>query len=176
MTNVTITGTPRAGYTLTAVVDPATSGTFEWEGAGASSTDTYVVQATDAGENVKVTFTYPAPGEPDGKRRTDRVEILPLETNDPRGDFTLNGKEVGEEIGIEVTDAKWPQVMARDNFEASAKTYQWSLDGNPIAGATSETYTPVSGDAGGALTLRIDYVDGLGNAKYVASKPETVKG
>lgn len=169
MTNVTITGTPRAGYTLTAVVDPATTGTFEWEGAGVASGNTYVVAEADAGTNVRLDFTFLVNGVEDKKGAN--IDILPLEENKPHGDFDLSGKlRAGKTLGIDDGNGAWKRVEQRDNFTASAKTYQWMKDGAAITGETGPTYDVTAAEEDAQIQLRIDYVDGLGNPKYVLSE------
>ncbi|MCG8671648.1 MAG: hypothetical protein MI867_19740 [Pseudomonadales bacterium] len=171
MTTVKIIGTPRAGYTLTAVVDPATSGTFTWTGNGTAAGDTYVVDAADAGQTVEVAFSYPWRNN---RERTEQasINILPLETNDPNGDFRIRrGNLPAGGTGFSVVENSLPD---RDNFEASPKTYTWSLDGVTIPGATSDAYETTQSDQGKEIQLRIDYVDGLGNPKYIASRVQTV--
>lgn len=175
MTNLTITGTPRAGYTLTATVDPATAGTFSWTGAGVATGDTYVVDIADAGQSVAVTFTYP--GGRNGRDLTEQAEIniLPLEENNPLGDFFLRKTNVNDRRSFAIAEnGTWENVMARDNFAASAKAYTWLRDGVAIPGETSETYAFTSEDQGSEIQLRIDYLGGLGNPKYVASRTEKV--
>ena len=41
--------------------------------------------------------------------------------------------------------------------------YQWTRDGNPIAGETNSTYTLTQADVGKAITVTAGYTDGAGN-------------
>lgn len=55
----------------------------------------------------------------------------------------------------------------------STRTQQWTLDGVDIAGATADTYTPVSGDATKALRVRQIQTNAGGTAS-ATSAPSTV--
>ena len=49
----------------------------------------------------------------------------------------------------------------------SGASWQWILDGTPIDGATSASYTPVAADAGKTLSARVTYGDAFGTGKEV---------
>lgn len=175
MTKVTITGTPREGYTLTATVDPATTGTFSWEDATGAATagNTYVAQVSDAGEEIEAIFEYEEDGRT--KEAKDTVRILPLEENNEDGDFHVSGFNNPDPIEIRTSNGQWDDVLERDNFASSAKTYSWYLDGVVVAGETSDTYAYDASAVGKDVSLRIDYVDGLGRARFVTSRPERIR-
>ena len=48
-------------------------------------------------------------------------------------------------------------------------SYQWSRDGSPIDGATSDNYTLTQEDVGAAITVEASYTDGEGTAESVTS-------
>jgi len=48
-------------------------------------------------------------------------------------------------------------------------SYQWSRDGSPIGGATSDNYTLTQADVGAAITVEVSYTDGEGTAESVTS-------
>ncbi len=50
-------------------------------------------------------------------------------------------------------------------------SYQWLLDGQPVAGATGSSYTPGAGDVGGQISVRVSYTDGRGTAESLVSVP-----
>ncbi len=61
-------------------------------------------------------------------------------------------------VGVELT-----AVVIWSGYPRTGVTYQWSLDGNPIDGATSIHYTPMPGDVGGELTVTITIDNGEGS-------------
>ena len=48
-------------------------------------------------------------------------------------------------------------------------SYQWSRDGSPIDGATSDNYTLTQEDVGAEITVTASYTDGEGTAESVTS-------
>ena len=51
------------------------------------------------------------------------------------------------------------------------KTFQWFLDGEPIPGATEQTYVPTKADRGKWISCWWSYTDGKGKRETVTSKP-----
>ena len=99
------------------------------------------VTATDAGGlSTQKTFTlnvqddpaYPAPNQP--------------------GSISITGEaKVGSTLTATVKDA--------DNFDVSAVKYQWFADGNPIGGATAQTFTLTAAQKGAKITVQATYDD-----------------
>ena len=50
-----------------------------------------------------------------------------------------------------------------------ALSYQWSRDGSPIDGATSDNYTSTQADVGAEITVEVSYTDGEGASESVTS-------
>lgn len=53
-------------------------------------------------------------------------------------------------------------------------TYQWKLDGSNIVGATNATYTCVTGDVDGAITVAVTAVNAAGSASATSAATATV--
>ena len=75
---------------------------------------------------------YPAPNQP--------------------GSISITGEaKVGSTLTATVKDA--------DNFDAGAVKYQWFADGNPIGGATAQTFTLTAAQKGAKITVQATYDD-----------------
>ena len=58
-----------------------------------------------------------------------------------------------------------------DGLSGATFSYQWFADGTAIPGATGSRYTPVSGDAGKIITVRVSFTDDEGNEESLTSEP-----
>ena len=82
-----------------------------------------------------------------------------------QGKPTINGTaQVGVVLTVgtgAITDADGLGVFS----------HQWLKDNVPIAGATGTSYTPVVGDIGGVIAVRVSFTDGRGHPEVVVSDP-----
>ena len=82
-----------------------------------------------------------------------RVKVTVVNENEP-GTVTLSTAQ--PRVGIPVTAS-----LTDPDGSISRLTWQWSIQGgDPIAGATSETYVPVTGNVGSSLIATASYTDG----------------
>ena len=58
-----------------------------------------------------------------------------------------------------------------DGLSGATFSYQWTADGTDIPGATGSRYTPVAGDAGKTLAVRVSFTDDEGNEESLTSEP-----
>jgi streptogramin lyase len=72
--------------------------------------------------------------------------------------------------------ASWYGEQPEDSTIPSLPAVQWLRDGNPIAGQTSATYTPVAGDLGHSISCRmtVTYPEPLGLTVNAAGPGATV--
>lgn len=94
----------------------------------------------------------------------ETAAILAGTANSPAtGTPTISGTaQVGQ-----VLTANTSSIADADGL--GAFTYAWLRAGGVIAGATSSTYTPVVGDVGSPLSVRVSFVDGKGNSEMRVS-------
>lgn len=66
-------------------------------------------------------------------------------------------------VGVVLTalEGEWTGV--------ASYTYQWKKGGTNIAGATTRTYTPVSGDIGGSLTITVTATNTTGSTSVTST-------
>ena len=63
-------------------------------------------------------------------------------------------------------------VSDADGINFSTQSFQWLRDGQPIIGATNQTYFVSSNDAGARITVEYSYTDNGGTRETVVSDPE----
>ena len=83
--------------------------------------------------------------------------------DDPTGGVTISGTATEDEVLTADTST------LADEDVLGALSYQWSRDGSPIDGATSDNYTLTQADVGAAITVEVSYTDGEGTAESVTS-------
>ena len=156
----TITGTAKAGSTLTAV--PGTWGpspvalTYQWKANGTASglaiagatASTYKLTAADVGKTISVTVTGTKAGyttAANTSARTGTVMALNPVLTAPVPAITGTAK-----VGYTLTAAPgtWGPAPV-------ALAYQWKANGVAIAGATASTYKPASTVVGKTLTVTV---------------------
>jgi LPXTG-motif cell wall-anchored protein len=149
-----IEGTLRVGSTVTA--NPGEWGpapvtlTYQWQVAGedipGATSNTYVLQPSDAGEVISVVVRGTKPGyNPATRTATATAAVEPGQI--VTGDVTIAGSpRVGEVLTSEV--GSWTPAGV-------TLAYQWLADGDPIDGATSTTYTVAPSDLGAYISLRV---------------------
>ena len=181
----TISGTAQVGETLTADVSGITDEdgldnavfSYQWIGTGGTGTGSaYTLVDADAGKSVKVRVTF----EDDGGTRetllsaaTDAVAARPNRA--PTGSPNITGTpQVGATLTADVSG-----IADEDGLENVVYAYQWiANDGAAdadIAGATGQTYSPVDGDAGKTLKVRVTFTDDRGaDETLLSAATETV--
>lgn len=150
-----ISGTPAVGETLTADTSGGGGVTYayKWQTTDpatdipSATSKTFVPTSDLVGKNIQVVVTGTA-------NNKDPLTV----TTTPVGPV-LNG--FGGSPVVTISDTT-PQVgqavtasLAGEDPAATGKTYEWFLGANAIAGATTDTYTPVATDVGKTLTAKV---------------------
>ena len=190
----TISGTARAGETLTAITtgisdaDGLTNASFAYQwladdadinGATGSS---YTVATADEGKVIKVTVSFTddaGNAETLTSAATTAVTLTGGSTNSleqsnqedvqensaATGAPTIGGTaQVGESLTASTSDISDADGVANASF-----TYQWLAADADIDGATTSSYTLVAGDVGKAIKVRVSFTDDAGNEESVTS-------
>ena len=181
-----IIGTAQVGATLTADTSGISDAdgltgvafTHQWfsndgngdaEIAGATGW-TYTLADDHEGNTIKVKVSFTDGGgnaESLTSAATDVVEAAPTTNIPATGAPTISGTaQVGETLTADTTGIADEDGKANASFD-----YQWLADDSDIAGATGSTYTPVDGDEGKAIKVRVSYTDDAGNNETLTSAP-----
>ena len=173
-----ISGTVRVGETLTAetlAIDDADGMngavfSYQWladdaDIAGATS-DTYTLVETDVGKAIKVRVIFT-----DNRSHQETLTSDPTAAVEPRpnspaiGAPTISGTaQVGETLTVDTSDIADADGMSRAVF-----SYQWLANSADVAGATSDTYTPVADDVGKAIKVKVSFRDDKNHQESLTS-------
>ena len=149
---VAITGVPKVGALLTAPVSTVaglTYSNYQWFNSAApivgATATTYVPTTKDLGQKLSVTFDVTAAGRIPSKWGTDYATKR-VAVGDPNtGTVAITGTPAfGNTLKASVSAAL-----------AGSNTYQWYLNGAPIAGADGSSYTVPAGAVAGALSVAV---------------------
>ncbi|PWT71908.1 MAG: hypothetical protein C5B60_10265 [Chloroflexi bacterium] len=168
----TITGTAQVGQTLTASngtwTNSPTGYTYQWNRAGSAiggaTSSTYVPVTADIGSALTVSVVASNAGG-SGTAATSAatspvIDIIPTNTAVP----TISGTaQVGQLLTA--STGAW-------THNPTSYTYQWAGNGTNIGGATSSTYTPVSGDLNHTITVSVVAINS-GGSSSAATSPAT---
>ena len=178
----TINGTAQVGKVLEvdtsgiADADGLTnvSFTYQWMADDAdisgATGSTYTLADSEEGKAIKVevAFTDDAGnGETLTSGATDAVAVAAAPTpNSPAtGAPAISGTaQVGETL-----TANTSGISDEDGLDDVSFTYQWTGDGEDIAGATNATYTPVAADEGKTISVQVSFTDDAGNDETLTS-------
>ena len=105
----------------------------------------------------------------DGTKLSNRSELTvpgPAAANSPAtGAPTISGTaQVGETLTVDTSG-----IDDADGMSGAVFSYQWLADGVDIAGATSDTYTPVDADLDKAVKVRVIFNDDDDNEETLTS-------
>ncbi len=170
--------------TLTAMLGPdpdgaGTSPTFQWLRDGEFIADAtaaiYVLSADDYGHEFAVRADYV-----DGENFRESVMSLgvrPPPLEEAPSSFGGRSEPSSNQGAAAITirgEAREGQTLtaivgADPEGAGTRPAFHWLRDGQTIADATSGTYALAAADAGRAITVRADYVDGRGFVESVTS-------
>ncbi len=174
-----ISGTVRVGETLTAETSAIAdaegmSGAvfiYQWladdaDIAGATS-DTYTLVETDVGKAIQVKVSFR-----DDKNNQETLTSAATAAVEPRPNSPATGApsisgtaQVGETLTVDTTD-----IDDADGMSGAVFSYQWLANGAEIAGATSDTYTPVADDVGKAIKVKVSFRDDRNHQESLTSE------
>jgi hypothetical protein len=148
----TISGTARAGKTLTAkpgTWSPKPALSYQWYRDGVAiskaTKSTYKVTAADKGKKITVKVTAKKSGYGTDSK-TSAARSVYLEFSKPPTSYIIGTAKAGKTL----TAVTGPWTPAATSF-----TYQWYRNGAKIPGATKYTYKVTSADKGKKLTVTI---------------------
>ena len=164
----TITGTVRVGETLTAETSAIAdadgmSGAvfiYQWladdaDIAGATS-DTYTLVDADLEKAVKVRVIFTDNADNEEPLTSEATAAVAPRPNSPAtGAPTISETaQVGETLTADTSG-----IDDADGMSKAVFSYQWLANGADVAGATSDTYTPVADDVGKAIKVKVSFRD-----------------
>jgi hypothetical protein len=166
-----IDGTVSVGRTVTADPgewSPASVGlSYQWLLSGAAidgaTSKTYRIASADLGQELQVQVSGALEGYATATARSSGV-LVAGSTLAPSA-VTVSGTIA---LGGTVTADALPWTPA------ATLTYQWLLDGSPIAGATGISYSPVASDAGQVLEVQVTGTASGYRSASVRSAPQAV--
>ena len=160
--SATISGTAKVGETLTATANtvtgaPTPTASYQWKADGVdvgTNINTYTILVGDLGKAITVVITESNAISPDASATSDPTSIVLAADAAPTiGSATISGiAKVGETLTATantVTGSPTPTA-----------SYQWKADGVDV-GTNSNTYTPLVGDIGKAITVVITESNGV---------------
>ncbi|WP_462157485.1 DUF4347 domain-containing protein [Pseudoalteromonas sp. GB56] len=174
--NVTISGTPTQGETLTAsnsLADEDGLGaiTYQWlrDGVAISgaTNSAYVLTQDDVGTQISVTASYTDGGSTLESVTSAQTAVVANINDAPTGTVTINGTPTQGETLTASHDLA-------DEDGLGTITYQWLRDGVPINGATGGTYLLTQTDVGTQISVTASYTDGGGVNESVTSAQTSV--
>jgi 5-hydroxyisourate hydrolase-like protein (transthyretin family) len=168
-----VAGTVAVGRTLT--VGPAlwdatpTSTSYRWLRDGVviplATASTYTVKATDAGKEISVEVTARL-----GSLTGVTTVVAGTAVTSPPLNFGLPSVGTTARVGVKLTASKGTWDLTPTSYR-----YQWLLNGLPITGATSSTYTPLVADLGEELAVSVVAIKtGYGSSAPAVSASVTV--
>ena len=166
----TISGTAQVGKTLTA----STSGiadadgmsgavfSYQWLANGAdvagATSDTYTLVEADVGKTIKVRVIFTDNRnhqETLTSAATAAVSAAAKPNSPATGAPSISGTaQVGKTLTASTSD-----IADADGMSGAVFSYQWLANGADVAGATSDTYTPVADDVGKAIKVKVSFRD-----------------
>jgi hypothetical protein len=165
---VSITGNTEIGSTLTldagSIKDQDGLGTFnyQWLRDGsvisAANSTSYTLTKTDAGSEISARVSYIDQAGYSESFTSSGVDINAI----PEGYIGIVGS-------LEDGETLTPTGGLSDADGIGTYSYQWLRDGADIFDATSFTYDLTSDDVGAAISIRVSYTDGKGNAEMFTS-------
>ena len=179
----TISGTVRVGETLTAGtsgIDDADgmSGavfTYQWladdaDIAGATS-DTYTLVDADLDKAVKVRVIFTDNADNEETLTSEATAAVEPRPNSPAtGAPSISGTvRVGETLTVDTSG-----IDDADGMSGAVFSYQWLANGADVAGATSDTYTPVETDVGKAIKVKVSFRDDRNHQESLTSAAAAV--
>lgn len=163
--NPAITGTAQVGNVLTGTDGSVTNGSVtarQWKRDGVAisgaTAATYTLVSADLGKVITFTVTAVGAGGTSSTTSTGTAAVVaapvpaPVNSTAPVASGTAS---VGSTLST--TNGAWTN-------SPSSYAYQWLRGGSAISGATSATYTVVSGDQGTSLTVRVTASNAGGSA------------
>ena len=190
--SVTIDGTAAEDETLTANTDTLadddglgtlnyqwqrSDGSGDFENIANATGETYTLGDADVGRNIRVVVNYTdANNAPESLTSEATLTVTNVNDN-PTGSVTINGT-VRED---QTLTAETTALQDADGLPVDAEgyRYQWqsNTDANgafePIAGATSQSYTLGDEDVGREVQVIVSYTDDGGEVETLTSAPTT---
>ena len=174
----TISGMVRVGETLTAStsdIDDADgmSGAvfiYHWLANGAdiagATNNTYTLVDTDVGKTIKVRVIFTDNADNEETLTSEATAAVEPRPNSPAtGAPSISGTvRVGETLTAETS-----AIADADGMSGAVFIYQWLADDADIAGATSDTYTPVADDVGKAIQVKVSFRDDRNHQESLTS-------
>lgn len=149
----TVTGTPQVGVQLSATSgtwSTSASYTYQWQdsrGAIAGATrPTYTPPAAELGQPLQVVVTATRAGYNTAQGVSQATAAVSPGTFDIQQGPTISG-DAQVDSTLEATAGSWSPD--------AEPTFQWLVDGVPVAGATSSTYTPSAADLRRQVSVQV---------------------
>ena len=179
----TISGTVQVGETLTAEtsgIDDAdgldnVSYSYQWLANGAdiagATSSSYTLVDADKGKAIKVKVSFrDDKNNPETLTSAATAAVEPRPNSPATGAPTISGTaQVGETLTVDTSD-----IADSDGMSGAVFSYQWLANGADVAGATSDTYTPVADDVGKAIKVKVSFRDDKNNPETLTSEATAV--